>query len=266
MQSGSGGRLAGKCALVTGAETGIGREIALEFARQGADVAVHYALSVTAAEAVAGDIRVLGRRAAAFRADFAHVSAVQCLARDAVAFLGRVDCLVNNAGITLARPFSEITPEEYDLLFHVNVRAQFFLMQALVAGMCAHGGGVICNISSIHALQGGPLHSAYAATKGAIVAQTRTLAVELAGQGIRLNAIAPGWILVERHLDGTTAEELSRRAGAMIPAGRIGYPLDVARLAAFLCSEDADHIFGQVFAVDGGTTALMSLFATGGAS
>jgi NAD(P)-dependent dehydrogenase (short-subunit alcohol dehydrogenase family) len=256
-------RLAGKRALVTGAETGIGREIALEFARQGADVAVHYALSLIAAEAVVAEIKAMGRRAAVYHADFAQIGDVRTLARDAVNFLDQVDCLVNNAGITLAKPFEEITPEEYDLLYQVNVRAQFFLIQALAPAMRARANGVVCNITSIHAVQGGPLHSAYAATKGAIISQTRTLAVELAGQGIRLNAIAPGWIMVERHLADTTAEELSRRAGAMIPAGRIGMPLDVARMAAFLCSDEADHIVGQVFTVDGGSSALMSLFARG---
>jgi NAD(P)-dependent dehydrogenase (short-subunit alcohol dehydrogenase family) len=265
MQAGNAGRLAGRRALVTGAETGIGRGIAVEFARQGADVAVHYAWSAANAEDVAAEIRGLGRRAETFRADFSEAAGVEDLARTSAAFLGHVDCLVNNAGITLAKPFEEITPAEYDLLFHVNARAQFFLTQALVPGMRARGSGVVCNISSIHALQGAPLHSAYAATKGAILAQTRTLAVELAGQGIRLNVITPGWILVERHLETESAADLERRAGAMIPAGRIGQPPDVARLAAFLCSDDAEHITGQVFTVDGGTTALMSLFARGSA-
>jgi NAD(P)-dependent dehydrogenase (short-subunit alcohol dehydrogenase family) len=171
---------------------------------------------------------------------------------------------VNNAGITIARPFAEVTLDEYDLMFRVNARAQFFLSQALAAGMAGRGGGAMVNMTSIHATHGGPLHAAYAATKGAIVAQTRTIALELARKGIRVNAIAPGWILVERHLETQTEEELRRKAGAAIPAGRIGLPLDVARLAAFLCSDEADHIIGQTFAVDGGASALMSLFGADG--
>ena len=114
------------------------------------------------------------------------------LGEQAMAFLGGIDCLVNNAGITFNKPFLEVTPEQFDRLYHVNIRAQFFLTQRVVKDMLTHGGGAICNITSIHGVSGAPEHSVYAGTKGAIIAYTRSLAVELAHKGIRVNAIAPG--------------------------------------------------------------------------
>ena len=120
------GRLAGRKALVTGSGTGIGREIALEFARQGADVVLHYAHSDSGANSAVDEIREMGRNAAAFRADFDNVDDVVALAESAVAFLSRVDCLVNNAGITFNKPFLHVTREQFDRMYHVNIRAQFF--------------------------------------------------------------------------------------------------------------------------------------------
>ena len=193
------GKLSGKQALVTGAGTGIGREIALEFARQGADVALHYSHSRSGAESAVSEIRALGRRAELLQADFDRLDEVQRLADQALGFLGRVDCLVNNSGITMNRPFFRVTPEQFDRLFHVNVRAQFFLTQRIAEQMISHGGGAVCNLTSIHGLQGAPEHSVYAGTKGAIMAYTRALAVELAHKGVRVNAIAPGWVTVENY-------------------------------------------------------------------
>ena len=135
------GKMVGKKALVTGSGTGIGREIALEFARQGADVVLHYAHSGSGAESAVDEIRKMGRQAAAFRADFDQVEEVLELARQAVDFLGAVDCLVNNAGVTFNRPFLQVTREQFDLLYHVNIRAQFFLTQEIVKGMVAREEG-----------------------------------------------------------------------------------------------------------------------------
>jgi len=256
-------RLAGKRALITGSGTGIGREIALEFARQGADVVLHYAHSGTGADAAAEEIRSLGRRAAVVPANFDDLEAVAELGRRAIEFLGGVDCLVNNSGITLNKPFLEVTREQFDLLYDVNIRAQFFLTQQIVREMLPRGGGAICNITSVHGLQGAPEHSVYAGTKGAIVAYTRSLAVELAHQGIRVNAIAPGWVTVDNYfkaIPGFQEEAAAQAARDAVPLGRAGTPLDIARLAVFLCSEDSQFIVGQTLVADGGTTALMSLF------
>ena len=257
-------KLAGRRALVTGSGTGIGREIALEFARQGADVALHYAHSGAGADSAAAAIQAMGRRAAVFEADFDDVDQVVELARQAVGFLGGVDCLVNNAGITFNRPFFEVRREQFDRLYHVNIRAQFFLTQEVGKQMLAQGGGSVCNITSVHGVQGAPEHSVYAGTKGAIIAYTRALAVELAYQGIRVNAIAPGWVTVENYykaIPGFDEEEARESASRTVPVARPGTPQDIAKLAAFLCSDDAEFIVGQTLVADGGTTSLMSLFA-----
>jgi NAD(P)-dependent dehydrogenase (short-subunit alcohol dehydrogenase family) len=257
-------RLAGKRALVTGADTGIGREIALEFARQGADVVLHYSHHKENAEAAVEEIKAMGRRTTSLGADFDDLSQATALAKQAIQFLGSVNCLVNNAGITFNRSFLEIEPEQFDKLFNVNFRAQFFITQKIVKNMLEHEGGAICNLSSIHGLQGAPEHSAYAATKGAIIAYTRALGVELAHRGIRVNAIAPGWITVENYykiIPGFTEEQAKKDAYNAVPTARYGVPLDVARLAAFLCGDEAGFIVGQTLVLDGGTTSLMSLMA-----
>jgi NAD(P)-dependent dehydrogenase (short-subunit alcohol dehydrogenase family) len=258
------GRLAGKKAIITGSGTGIGREVALEFARQGADVVLHYAHAEAGAGSAADEIRAMGRQAAVFQADFDRVDEVFQLADRAIAFLGQIDCLVNNAGITFNRPFSDVTPEQFDRMYQVNVRAQYFLLQRVAANMLVHGGGSVCNITSIHGLQGAPEHSVYAGTKGAIIAYTRALAVELAHKGIRINAIAPGCVPVENYhkvLPGYDEEGLRQWAENSIPVGHPGTPLDIAKLAVFLCSDDAEFIVGQTIAADGGTTSLMSLIS-----
>jgi NAD(P)-dependent dehydrogenase (short-subunit alcohol dehydrogenase family) len=258
------GKLAGRKALITGSGTGIGREIALEFARQGADVVVHYAHSGAGAQTAVTEIQAMGRRAAAFPANFDDVDDVVKLADRAIEFLGQVDCLVNNAGISFNKPFLQVTREQFDWLYHVNIRAQFFLSQRIVKDMLGHGGGRICNITSIHGLQGAPEHSVYAGTKGAIIAYTRALAVELAHKGIRLNAIAPGWVTVESYhkaIPGFSEEAAREAAKNAVPVGRAGAPLDIAKLAVFLCSDDAEYIIGQTLVADGGTTSLMSLIS-----
>jgi NAD(P)-dependent dehydrogenase (short-subunit alcohol dehydrogenase family) len=257
-------RFAGKVALVTGAGTGIGQEIAVEFARQGADVVLHFAHSREGAAAAAGKIRALGRKAELVQADFDSLDEVIGLADRALAFQGRVDCLVNNSGITFNRPFLRVTPEQFDRLYHVNVRAQFFLTQKVAEQMIARGGGAVCNITSIHGLQGAPEHSVYAGTKGAIIAYTRALAVELAWRGVRVNAIAPGWVTVENYykaIPGFDEKAAAESAKTSVPAARPGKPEDIARLAAFLCSPEASFIVGQTIVADGGTTSLMSLIS-----
>lgn len=253
-----------KRVLVTGSGTGIGREIALEFARQGADVALHYSHNDAGARSAVQEILALGRRAEAFQADFNDLAQVQALGQQAINFLGGVDCLVNNAGITFNRPFLKVTPEQFDVIYNVNIRAQFFLTQVVAEDMLKHGGGAICNITSIHGVSGAPEHSVYAGTKGAIIAYTRSLAVELAHKGIRVNAIAAGWVTVENYakaFPGFNEEESRKVAYEKVPVGRSGEKVEIAKLAAFLCSADAGYIIGQTIIADGGTTALMSLIS-----
>jgi len=256
-------KLEGKRALVTGSDTGIGREIGLEFARQGADVAFHYVTEEASAKQAAEEARALGRKSEAFRADFKRAEDAAGLADRAIEFLGGVNCLVNNAGVTMNRPFLKVTPEQFDAMFQINFRGQYFATQRVVEDLLRRKEtGSVCNMSSVHGLQGVPEHSVYAATKGAVIAYTRSLAVELAHQGVRVNAIAPGWVTVENYfkcIPGFTEEMAAQTAYQAIPVTRCGTPSDIAKLAAFLCSDDASYIVGQTIVADGGTTAMMSL-------
>src|ERR1700760_956201 len=174
-------RLQGKRALVTGSDTGIGHEIGLEFAKQGADVVFHYVNEEGSVQDAIEEARSLGRRSTAFRADFNSLDEAITLANRSIEFLDGVNCVVNNAGVTFNRPFLKVTPQQFEAMFHINFRAQYFITQKVVEDLLQRGEkGAICNLSSIHALQGVPEHSVYAGTKGAIVSYTRSLAVELA--------------------------------------------------------------------------------------
>ena len=249
-------RMRGKKVLVTGSGTGIGRGIALAFAGEGADVALHYAHSEKGASEAAAHARETGVRARALQADFRDVEAVRGLGAQALEFLGGIDVLVNNAGITMNLPFEKVTVEQFETLYHVNIRAQFFLTQRVLPAMLDAGTGAIVNMTSIHAFEGFPEHAVYAGTKGAIVAYTRQLAIELAPKGIRVNAIAPGAVAVESH-DRVIENYDTEAMGRLIPAGFEGTPEDIARVAVFLASDDARYIVGQTLIVDGGTTSWM---------
>lgn len=243
--------------LVTGAGTGIGRGIALAFGHAGAAVALHYSHSRDGAAAAVAEIRAANGMAEAFGADFDNVEAVQRLGREAVEYLGGIDILVNNAGITDFRPIAETTPTQFDRLYHVNVRAPYFLTQAVLPAMRAQGKGIIINISSVHAFAGTQEHTVYAGTRGAIVAFTRTLAIELAHEGIRVAGVAPGGVVVENY--PALYQNFNREAtDRSIPVGFVAVPDDIARAVLFLASDDARYVLGQTLVVDGGTTAWMA--------
>ena len=246
-----------KKVLVTGSGTGLGREIALEFARHGADVVLHYAHSADGANSAVEEIRKAGGKAIAMKADMRYVDQAIKLASDAIDFLGGLDVLVNNAGITLTLEFEKVTPEQFDTLYNVNVRGPYFIMQTVLPTMVKQGGGAIINLSSVHGIRAYKGHSVYAGTKGAIIAHTRELAVELAPLGIRINAIAPGAVPVENHFKAAGTDDMSG-LGKLIPCGFHGTPLDIAKVAIFLASDDARYIVGQTIVVDGGTTSWMS--------
>ena len=252
------GQLTGKLLLVTGAGTGIGKGIALEAGKEGAAVVLHYTHSAEGAEEAAEEIRAMGGRAKTLCADLSSVAACRALVDDAVRFLGGLDVLVNNSGITLDKPFLETREEDYDLIFGVNMRGMYFCSQQAVPHMISRGGGSIVNISSIHAFRGLPCHSVYAATKGGIVSFTQELAVEMAPNHVRVNCIAPGFIEVPRYY-ATDPTYTPEKGASMVPWGRVGAPVDIARAAVFLASDAADFITGAALIVDGGTTAKMAL-------
>ncbi len=250
-------RMAGQRVVVTGAGTGIGKGIAEEFCRQEADVVLHYSQSKDGATAVVDEARRSGaKRVAALQADFRRVEEAIRFGHEAMDFLGGIDVLVNNAGITMNRPFEQVTPEQFDAIYNVNIKAMYFLTQTVVPAMARQGRGVVVNLTSVHAYEGYPEHTVYAGTKGAIVAFTRVLAIELAPKGIRVNAIAPGAVEVENHhkiIPNYDREGMGR----VIPSGFVGQPEDIAKVAVFLASDDARYIVGQTLIVDGGTTSWM---------
>ncbi len=251
------GKMKGKTVLVTGSGTGIGREIALEFGREGATVVIHYSHSSKGAESAAKEIQNRGGKAITIKADLSDVDQAIGLASEAINFTGGIDILVNNAGITMTLEFEKVTPEQYDKVYNVNVRGQFFLTQTLVPYMKEQGQGVIINLTSVHGLRAFKGHSVYAGTKGAIISYTRELAVELAPLGIRVNAIAPGAVPVENQYKAAGTDDL-RGTGKLIPCGFAGTPLDIAKVAVFLASDDSRYIVGQTIVADGGTTSWMS--------
>jgi NAD(P)-dependent dehydrogenase (short-subunit alcohol dehydrogenase family) len=251
------GKLANKVALVTGAGIGIGREVALELARQGANVALSYHRSDRGAFTAVDKVRAMGRRAMAFHSDLTKVEECFALVDGVTDRMGRVDILVNNAGVTLFRDYFDVTEADFDALYGLNIRGQFFCAQQAARSMREHEGGVIINVMSVHSFAGFRGSSVYAGTKGAILAWTRELAVELAPYHIRVVGVAPGAIEVPRYneLKDYTPEAM----GARIPWGRVGQPADVAKAIAFLASDEADFVVGATLTIDGGTLAQMAL-------
>jgi 3-oxoacyl-[acyl-carrier protein] reductase len=244
-------RLAGKVALVTGAQQGIGKAIALAYGREGASVVINYLDNRAAAEEIASQIRALGQRAVPLAGDVARAADVRRIV-EAGEGLGGIDILVNNAGIFPRVEFLDMTEAQWDEVLNVNLKGTFLCTQAVAQKMVERGrGGAVINLASSAAFRSSPRGVHYVASKAGIVGVSRATALELAPYRVRVNAIAPGTTDTAQPRYGMSEEELQAVA-RQVPLGRIGTPEDVADLAVFLASEEARHITGQTLHVNGG--------------
>jgi 3-oxoacyl-[acyl-carrier protein] reductase len=242
--------LGGRTAIVTGGGRGIGRAIALALAAAGADVAVAVSRDLAAAEEVAGEVRALGRRATARRADVSQAEQAEELVAATVHEFGKVDILVNNAGITRDGLIMRMSESDWDAVIDINLKGTFHCTKAAVRRMVRQRSGRIVNITSVMGITGNGGQANYAASKAGMIGLTKSTAKEVGSRGITCNAVAPGWVRTQ--MTESLPEELSRRALEQIPLGRLGEPEDVAGLVVFLASDAASYITGQVIVVDGG--------------
>ena len=244
-------RLSGKVALVTGAQQGIGRAIAVALAREGADVAVNFLDDRQAGERVAGLVRGLGRKAIAVEGDVARIRDVEAMVAAVGSALGPPDILVNNAGVFPRSEFLELAEREWDHVLGVNLKGSFLCAQAALAPMREQKDGRIVNTASIAAL-GNIGQANYSASKGGVISLTRTLALEGARYGIRVNCVSPGG--TETRMTAGIPPEILERLMKQVPMQRLAKPEEIAAVHAFLVSDDASFITGQVIYVDGGTS------------
>ena len=253
-----GTRLAGKCALITGAARGIGFEFARAYIAEGAQVA----LADINADALAKAVATLGPQAHAVQMDVTNQASIDAGVASAVAAMGQLDILINNAALFEAAPIAEITRASFDKLFAVNVAGCLFTLQAAAKQMISQGhGGKIINMASQAGRRGEGLVAVYCATKAAVISLTQSAGLDLIKHGINVNAIAPG-VVDGEHWDGVDAffakyenlapGEKKRAVGAAVPFGRMGTAADLTGMAIFLASNEADYIVAQTYNVDGG--------------
>ena len=240
--------LNGKTALVTGASRGIGRAIALRLAEDGANVAVIYAGSADKAEAVVNEITALGVNAKAYRCNVADSAAVNETVKAVTNDLGKIDILVNNAGITRDGLMLRMKDEDFDAVLDTNLKGAFNMIRACYSGFIRKKSGRIINISSVSGIMGNAGKANYSASKAGVIGLTKSVARELASRGITCNAVAPGFIQTDM------TENLGDNNPLLnsIPLGRMGKPEDIAAAVAFLASDSAAYITGEVLKVDGG--------------
>ncbi|MBA2768870.1 MAG: glucose 1-dehydrogenase [Sporichthyaceae bacterium] len=248
------GRLEGKVALITGSDSGIGQATAIEFAKEGADVAVHYLHDSDGAEKTRAAVTAAGRRAMVARADVSDEDQVASLFDQAVDAFGSIDILMNNAGVDASgTPVAELATEVWDRAIRTNVYGYFFCCRRFAQLRLAAGGeGKIINVSSVHADNPNPGGSDYDCSKGAIRMLTRTLALELAEHKINVNSLAPGMVLTPFNQAAIDDPELLDKQVQSIPMKRAAQPEEIARLAVFLASSDSDYVTGASYVMDGG--------------
>ncbi len=243
-------RLEGKTAIVTGGSRGIGEAVALRLAQEGAHVAVCASKSLSSAEAVAAKIQTLGRQALSLQTDVSKTEDVDVLIKTVLDAWGKIDILVNNAGITRDNLLLRMKEEEWDAVMDVNLKGAFNCIKAATRSMMKARTGRIINISSVVGLMGNAGQANYAASKSGLFGLTKSVAKELASRGITANAVAPGFIPTDMTAELT--DDIKSKLIQQIPLGCLGRPEDIAAAVAFLASDDAAYITGQVIVVDGG--------------
>ncbi|MBN6887123.1 3-oxoacyl-[acyl-carrier protein] reductase [Cytobacillus horneckiae] len=243
-------KLTGKTAIVTGASRGIGREIALELARQGASVAVNYAGSEAKANAVVDEIKALGVAAFSVQCDVSSSESVSAMIKEVIEEFGQIDILVNNAGITKDNLLMRMKEDEWDAVINTNLKGVFLCTKGVTRQMMKQRSGRIINISSIVGVSGNPGQANYVAAKSGVIGLTKTTAKELASRGITVNAIAPGFITTE--MTDELNDDLKGQMLQQIPLAKFGEPSDIAKVVSFLASEDSKYMTGQTLHVDGG--------------
>ncbi len=242
--------LTGKTAVVTGAARGIGKEIALTLAKNGATVIVNYNGSKERAEAVVLEIKAAGGEAEAMQCNVADFEASEKMVQDVLSKYKKVDILVNNAGITKDNLIMRMTEEDYDAVLDTNLKGAFNMIRHLSRNFIKLRGGKIVNISSVSGVMGNAGQSNYSASKAGLIGLTKSVARELASRNVCVNAVAPGFIATE--MTEVLSEEVQKKIKEMIPLGKMGSPKDVAELVLFLAGSRSDYITGQVMHVDGG--------------
>ncbi|HLR07895.1 MAG TPA: 3-oxoacyl-[acyl-carrier-protein] reductase [Bacillota bacterium] len=242
--------LKGKNALVTGASRGIGRAIALELARNGANVVVNYAGNAEKAQSVVEAITKLGSQAFKVQADVANETEVKAMVKQAIDAFGRLDILVNNAGITKDNLIMRMKEEDFDHVIETNLKGAFICTKAVTRPMMKQKYGKIINVASIVGIAGNPGQANYVAAKAGVIGLTKSTAKELAARNILVNAVAPGFIATD--MTDALSDEQKRDMLAMIPLARLGTAEDVAKVVRFLASDDANYMTGQTLHIDGG--------------